>query len=476
MNTLSAQIAKKTSRPIRIVQFGEGNFLRAFIDWFIQIINESTDFNGNVTVVQPLPSGRVKELEKQDGLYTLILEGIENGQLVRSSRIIDVLDQFIDPYSEYESFLKLAENPDLKLILSNTTEAGISYLAADGKETGCPASFPGKLLQLLKRRYDHFKGSEEAGLYILACELIDHNGDELKSCLLKLSDDLDYPASFKTWLENANLFYNTLVDRIVPGYPREQVEELREKFGYIDNNMVKGEIFHLWVIEGDPKLTEVFPVDQADLNIILTQDVRPYKERKVKILNGAHTSMVPIAYQLGKRLVSEMMNDTLCRHFLDDFMKEEVWPTIDLSQDECQAFTESVYERFLNPTIRHELLTISLNSMTKYKTRVLPSAIAIYEHYGKLPRHALFSLASLFHMYSLKKEDGNLLIQDDPQFLELWKELWNGNYDTDAIADRVLSLEHWEYEFPDEWKTFVKPCLKKIHEQGIETALHEVFG
>lgn len=475
MENLNSTIVSKKQRPTKIIQFGEGNFLRAFIDWFIQTIDDETDFNGGVAVVQPLATGRVKELEKQDGLYNLLLEGIEDGELKRSLQTIDVLNQFINPYSEYADYLALAENPDIKLVISNTTEAGIVYDPNDTNYDVCPTSFPGKLLALLKRRYDHFNGSKDAGLYILACELIDYNGSKLKEVMNKLAQDKGYSAEFIDWLNNANLYYNTLVDRIVPGYPRDQIEQLTEELGYIDNNIVKGEYFHLWVIEGDPCLTKVFPVDKTKLNIIITDNVKPYKERKVKILNGAHTCLVPIAYQMDKRLVSEMMNDPKCNKFLMDFMHNEVWGTIDLSKEELENFTNSVFNRFLNPTIKHELLTIALNSMTKYKTRVLPSAIATYEKTKQLPKHALFSLACWFNMYSFKNEDGTLLIKDDPEFIEMWQGLANAS--VDEIVDKVMSLKHWEYDFDqmEGAKDFVKKCLSSIKEKGVEATLDEVF-
>ena len=475
MENLNSTIVSKKQRPTKIIQFGEGNFLRAFIDWFIQTIDDETDFNGGVAVIQPLATGRVKELEKQDGLYNLLLEGIEDGELKRSLQTIDVLNQFINPYSEYADYLALAENPDIKLVISNTTEAGIVYDPNDTNYDVCPTSFPGKLLALLKRRYDHFNGSKDAGLYILACELIDYNGSKLKEVMNKLAQDKGYSAEFIDWLNNANLYYNTLVDRIVPGYPRDQIEQLTEELGYIDNNIVKGEYFHLWVIEGDPCLTKVFPVDKTKLNIIITDNVKPYKERKVKILNGAHTCLVPIAYQMDKRLVSEMMNDPKCNKFLMDFMHNEVWGTIDLSKEELENFTNSVFNRFLNPTIKHELLTIALNSMTKYKTRVLPSAIATYEKTKQLPKHALFSLACWFNMYSFKNEDGTLLIKDDPEFVEMWQGLANAS--VDEIVDKVMSLKHWEYDFDqmEGAKDFVKKCLSSIKEKGVEATLDEVF-
>ncbi|MBQ4374544.1 MAG: tagaturonate reductase [Erysipelotrichales bacterium] len=478
MEVLNEKIMKKTHRPVKILQFGEGNFLRAFIDWFIQTIDNKTDFNGGVAVVQPLAHGRVRDLEAQDGLYTLLLEGVQNGEVIRHRELIDVLEDYIDPYTQYDKFLSYAKSEDLKITISNTTEAGIAYDPTDLDFEHTPKSYPGKLLALLKARYDHFRGAKEAGLFIIACELIDNNGDELKKCLVKLAKDKGYDEDFLNWLTTANRYYNTLVDRIVPGYPRDQVEKLREELGYIDNNMVKGEIFHLWVVEGDFAIKDVFPVDKAGLNIILTDNVKPYKERKVKILNGAHTCMVPIAYQMGKTLVSEMMNDETCRTFLNDFMHDEVWPTIKLTEKECESFTNDVFERFMNPTIRHELLTISLNSMTKYKTRILPSAKAIYEKTGVLPKHALFSLACLFNMYSLKTEDGAPLVKDDPEFLELWAEMFNGTHTEEEIVKHVMSLPHWEYDFDTMKgsKDYVAKILKEIRETGVREALRNEFG
>lgn len=478
METLNKTVVQKNTRPVKIMQFGEGNFLRAFIDWFIQEINNKTDFNGGVAVVQPLDFGRVDELKKQDGLYTLLLEGVQNNEIVHHLEVIDVLEDFINPYRDYDHYLEYAKSKDLKLVISNTTEAGIVYDPSDLDFKTTPKSYPGKLLALLKARYDYFNGSNDAGLYILACELIDYNGDQLKECMVKLAKDHNYGDDFINWLTHANKFYNTLVDRIVPGYPKDQIETLQNQLGYIDNNIVKGEIFHLWVIEGDFSLKDVFPVHQTDLNIVLTDNVKPYKERKVKILNGSHTCMVPIAYQMGKTLVSEMMNDAKCHHFLNEFLQTEVWPTIDLSIEECKAFTDAVFERFMNPTIRHELLTISLNSMTKYKTRILPSAVATYEKTQELPRHALFSMACLFNMYSLKNSDNTSLVKDDDEFITMWETLYSSDKSVEEIVDYVMSLPHWEYNFDlmKGSKAFVAKCLNDIRTIGVEATMEKVFG
>ncbi len=475
MKILSRKLYHSAYRPIKILQFGEGNFLRAFIDWFIQELNDKADFNGNICVVQPLPYGRINELKKQDGLYTLLLEGIYNGKLLRNKQIIDVLSDFINPYEQWNEYLEYAKSEDLKLIISNTTEAGITYDSSDLDETKTSPTYPGKLLTFLKKRYDYFSGSKRSGLHILPCELIDYNGTTLKEILNKLSKDRNYSKEFVKWLNNTNYFYNTLVDRIVPGYPKNQIEQLQQENNYIDENIVKGEIFHLWVIEGNPIIKEVLPIEETDLNIIVTDNVKPYKERKVKILNGAHTCMVPIAYQCGIRTVHEMMNTDYLYNYLYRFLKDEVWSSIELPQNEIEQFTNAVMERFMNPTIYHELLTISLNSMTKYKTRILPSAIAYYEKNKKLPKRALFSLAALFVMYSLKDGESSL-IKDDEQFIIMWEKLWNKK-DINGLVNEVMSLKHWAYDF-NKMKgsfDFVIECVNDILQTSMKEALVKHF-
>ena len=249
MQLLSGKIYKKPQRKIKIMQFGEGNFLRAFADWIIQDLNDKGAIDAGVAVVQPMPFGRVKELAEQDGLYTLRLEGIDGGKNVKSSKVIDVIGDCINPYEEYERYLSYGESADLEVIISNTTEAGIAVDPTDTDFTVCPKSFPGKLLALLKRRYEHFGGDESKGLAIVPCELIDDNGGELYRCLTELAEINKMDEGFKAWLKKANRFTSTLVDRIVPGYPKNEIEEIRRETGCIDNNVVKGEIFHLWVLK-----------------------------------------------------------------------------------------------------------------------------------------------------------------------------------------------------------------------------------
>lgn len=476
MEVLNKNIHQKIERPIRIMQFGEGNFLRAFIDWFIDEMNKKADFDTNVVVVQPLEMGRVMDLKAQDGLYTLILEGRQNGKDEEKHQVIDVFNDYINPYTMYNEYLEYAKSDDLKMIISNTTEAGIALNKEDTDLTKTPTSFPGKLLALLKARYDYTNGDLDKGYFIVACELIDNNGDELKRCLNELAVINDMSQEFIDWMNKANKFYNTLVDRIVPGYPRDKANELFERFGYIDNNMVKGEIFHLWVMDGDPAIKEFLPFEKTNLNILFVDSIKPYKERKVKILNGAHTCMVPVAYLQGIRTVGDVMKTPSVREFVSNFVEEEVLPTIKLEREEILNFRDSVFERFENPYVRHELMSISLNSMTKYKTRILPSASSYYEVTKQLPKHALFSFAALMNMYFLKKEDGTSLISDDACFLDMYRELEGKS--AEEIVSHIMRLEHYEgaFEKMDGAIEFTTKCFDLIREQGVEVALKEVFN
>nr|MCR5121143.1 tagaturonate reductase [Ruminococcus sp.] len=327
-------------RPIKILQFGEGNFLRAFVDWILQNLNDNGLINANVAVVQPQPTGRIEALAAQDGLYTVCLEGIENGGRVQSRRVIDVLGDFVNPYTQYGKFLEYAKSEELETVVSNTTEAGIALDETDTDLTVCPKSFPGKLLALLKTRYDHFGGDSAKGLAVVPCELIDYNGDELKRTLTELARINGMDEAFINWINTANHFTNTLVDRIVPGYPKDNAAAICEETGFIDENIVKGEIFHLWVLQKEPFIEERLPangincVNASDLNVIFADDITPYKQRKVKILNGSHTAMVPVAYLCGIDTVREAVTDEDVGAFVRGLQKSEIKPTVELPADE----------------------------------------------------------------------------------------------------------------------------------------------
>lgn len=480
MENLSSKLVEKVKHPVKIMQFGEGNFLRAFIDWIVDSMNKKADFNAGVVVVQPMPFGRVKELASADGLYTLYLQGINNGQTVKTHQVIDCLEDFINPFEEYQKYLDYAKSEDLEFIISNTTEAGIAFDPKDTDFTKTPNSFPGKLLAFLKARYDHFKGDVKKGLEIIPCELIDHNGDTLKEILVQLAEHNHMDKAFIDWVENANRYYNTLVDRIVPGYPRNEDKELWNQLGYVDNNMVVGEIFHLWVIDGKTvkDLETKLPTAKAGLNVLFVDSIKPYKERKVKILNGSHTCLVPVSYLSGIDTVRETIEDKQLNKFVLDFIFNEVVPTINIPRDQMDSYANSVLERYGNPFVRHELMSIALNSVTKYKTRILPTVIQNLEDLKHFPDHALFSLAALMVFYRGKRGEEDIKLADDAWALDMFKELWadfDGSKEAcGKIAQHVLSLKnHWEVDLTKYAGVleFVTDCLYEITSTSMREAL-----
>lgn len=377
----------------RVLQFGEGNFLRGFVDWMFDKLNKENNGDFGVVVVQPRPGGKIAKLNSQDGLYTLYSRGLVNNQKTEEIRIVECITRGIDPYKNKDEFLKCAKNPDLKYIVSNTTEAGIEY--KKGKEIFEDTTFPGRLSIFLKARFDAKLG----GFLILPCELIDNNGTYLKECVIRYADDWNYGEDFKKWLDEENCFMNTLVDRIVTGYPYGMSEELEKKIGYCDEMFDSSEIFHLWVIEGDKKYAEELPFDKIGLNVIWTDDVKPYKKRKVRILNGAHTILTPIAALMGINTVREAMENDVIEKFVKASIFKEIIPTIDLPKNELEKFADDVLERFSNPFIDHNISSIALNSVSKFKVRVLPSIKDYIKRFNKIPECLVFSLAALIMFY-----------------------------------------------------------------------------
>ncbi len=378
----------KTLRPERVIQFGEGGFLRGFFDWMLDKINAASDFNGSVVVVQPIEEGLCDLLSSQNCVYTHLVRGSEGVE----GSVIDVISRCNNPYRDFEGYLSLADNPDFRFVVSNTTEAGIVFLPED-KLTDRPArSFPGKLTQLLKRRYD----SGLSGFVFLPCELIDRNGDNLKNCVLKYAEHWNLGEGFTSWIENENVFCNTLVDRINTGYPRGEKLELP----YEDKMLNTSEYFHLWVIETDFDLERELPFSSAGLNVIVTKDkLEMYRTRKVRILNGAHTSLVPYALLSGFTTVGECVSDEVMLEHIRGCVFEEIIPTLDLPEEELIEYASSVITRFSNPYIKHYLADISLNSISKFKVRVLPSILEYIKRFGKVPKRLIFSFKKLLEFY-----------------------------------------------------------------------------
>ncbi|WP_420603024.1 tagaturonate reductase [Flagellimonas sp.] len=446
MHPLNRNTIPANSYPERIIQFGEGNFLRAFADWMIHEMNKKAHFNSGVVVVQPIEQGLVKTLNEQDGLYTLYLNGIKNNTAISEHQIIDCIQRGINPYENYSSYLAIAENPDLRFVISNTTEAGIAYNSVDKLDDKPQSSFPGKLTALLYKRFQMFEGAKNKGLIIIPCELIDRNGDILKKIILQYATDWNLGGAFAAWINDNNIFCNTLVDRIVPGHPKNKMEAITKELGYHDKLVVEGEQFHLWVIEGPQSVRKEFPSDASSLNVVFTDDMEPYRTRKVRILNGAHTCLVPVGYLYGIDTVRESLEDDVVGSFLKDAIFNEICPTLDLPKKELEQFANDVLDRFRNPYLEHKLMSISLNSISKYKTRVLPSVLEYIKRKNELPKKILFSLASLIVFYRGSKNGETIKLADSQEVLSFFTEHWSKAKDNSyktarAITGSVLSKQ-----------------------------------
>ncbi|MBS9462619.1 tagaturonate reductase [Flagellimonas sp. 389] len=426
-------------KPVRIVQFGEGNFLRGFVDWMVDILNEQTDFDGDIQIVQPLKEGMGDLINEQDGLYHVLLEGLEKGKKIQRTRLITTVRGVLNPYEDYDVFLKLAENPDLQFIISNTTEAGISFDENDETVNAIMhTSFPAKLTALLYRRYQHFNGCSSAGLSIIPCELIEKNGDKLKEYVLKYVEFWTLSESFRHWIVEEIIFFNSLVDRIVPGFPRDSIDTVQRSLSFKDELVVKAEPFHLWVIEGPSNIKEKLPFSDAGLNVIVTNDLSPYRTRKVRILNGAHTAMVPIAYLHGFKEVREAVEDEKIGLFIKEVIFDEIIPTLDMPKTELESYAHEVLERFRNPFIKHKLMDISLNSVSKFKVRVLPSLLDYIVKYEKAPPKLVIALAYLLRFYKGKFKSNNIELRDDSQVIEFFRAIWKET-DLERITTKILS-------------------------------------
>ena len=395
---------EKKQRCEKVIQFGEGGFLRGFVDWMLQKVNDASDFNGSVVVVQPIEQGMCDMLSAQNCVYTHVIRGVEGVD----KTLVDVISRCVKPYEDFETYLALAENPSFRFVVSNTTESGIVFSSDDKITDAPPKTFPAKVTLLLKKRFE----LGLPGFIFLPCELIDRNGDNLKKCILQYADLWNLSADFKAWVEKENVFTNTLVDRINTGYPKGEDMEL----GYEDNMVNTSEFFHLWVIETDFDVDAELPFSKAGLNVIITPDkLEMYRTRKVRILNGAHTSLVPYALLSGLDTVKSCIDDPTMHEHLRKCVFEEIIPTLDLPRDELDSYAKSVLERFGNPYIKHYLSSIALNSVSKFKVRVLPSILEYIKRYNKMPETLLFAFAKLIEFY---KTD---MTNDAPEVVEFMK-------------------------------------------------------
>lgn len=442
MEKLSRKSANVTKTyPERIIQFGEGNFLRAFVDWIVFNMNNKADFNSSVVIVQPLANGMIDMLNDQDGLYHLNLQGLDKGKAVDSIELIDVVSRCLNPYSQFQDYLKLAENPDMRFVISNTTEAGIAFDESCKLDDAPASSFPGKLTQLLYHRFKTFDGAMDKGLIMLPCELIFHNGTELKKCIEQYIAFWNLGEEFAQWFENACGVYCTLVDRIVPGYPRDTINEILEKVQLEDKMVVKAEIFHLWVIEAPESVAKEFPADKAGLNVLFVPSEKPYHDRKVTLLNGPHTVMSPVAYLSGIDTVSEGLKDDVIAKFVDKVMFKELLETLDLPKAELEKFGADVLDRFKNPFVKHFYTSIMLNSFPKFKTRDLPGLKIYLERQAKLPEGLVLGLAGIITYYKGgKRGDVEIVPNDDKAITDLLTELWSTG-DVAKVAQGVLAAD-----------------------------------
>ena len=478
MKELNRQTAQAAKYPTKVIQFGEGNFLRAFVDWIIWKTNKATDFNAGVVVVQPIDRGMVDMLNAQDGLYHVNLQGIDKGQPVDSIEMIDVINGGINPYTQNDEFMALAENPDIRFVISNTTEAGIAFDPSCRLEDKPASSYPGKLTQLLYHRFRHFNGDMTKGFIILPCELIFLNGKELKKCIYQYIEHWNLGEDFKAWFEQACGVYCTLVDRIVPGYPKDTIDQIHERIGFKDNLVVKGEIFHLWVIEAPESVAAEFPADKAGLNVLFVPSEAPYHERKVTLLNGPHTVLSPVGYLSGLDTVRECVEDPEVGKFVHKVMYEELLETLNLPKPELEAYAASVVERFVNPYVKHFVTSIMLNSFPKYKTRDLPGLKTYLERKGELPKGLVLGLAAIITYYKGgKRGDVEIVPNDDAAIISLLQELW-ANGDVRKVAEGVLAAEFIWGENLNEipgLTDLITADLELIQREGMRAAVKSVI-
>ncbi|ORM73859.1 altronate oxidoreductase [Pantoea wallisii] len=463
----------------RVIQFGEGNFLRAFIDWQLDWLNQHQHTDAGVVVVRPRNREVADSLNQQDGLYTTLIRGLDTaGQRVSETRLIRSVNREIQPYQQFDAFLALARSPQMRFVFSNTTEAGIAFTAEDWQENQPAASFPGKLTQLLWARFQCFAGAADKGWLIVPCELIDHNGDRLRELVLRYIRHWQLPAAFAQWVTQNCAFYNTLVDRIVTGYPDDGAA-ITAQLGYEDRYLVAGEVYYQFVLQGPEALMQELQLAALAPAVKRVADITPYKAQKVAILNGAHTALVPVAFLAGLESVGEAMDDAEMAAFIDALLRNEIIPTLDLPRDELEAFTAAVICRFRNPFIRHALLSIALNGMTKFRTRLLPPLLQAQQQTGHWPAHLTFALAALLAFYRGEQGDRRWPLQDDESWLQrfarLWPQVMAQQKTPEQLVHAVLSeAQHWGEDLTQRpgLVAAVSEHLNNILVHGMRTALN----
>ena len=467
-------IGDRRSHPVKVLQFGEGNFLRAFVDWMIDIANEKGVTDCSVAVVSPRfkNNAGIGMLKEQDGLFHVCLEGIENGVPAKTSRLISCVADAFSPLDDFASYEKYIYSPELRFVVSNTTEAGIRY-EPDDVCSETPATFPGKVTSLLYRRYKHFEGDERRGLIFLCCELIEDNGSTLRKYVIRHAKEASLEDGFIDWVENSCIFCDTLVDRIVPGFPKDNIVQVQSELGYEDNLVVKGELYHIWAIggEGYDKVKEELPLDKASLNVLFLPSIKSFRDKKVRILNGSHTGMVPVALQLGCETVMDAFNNPDVNRFINGMVEREVIPMIDEDQEEVKQFAKGILERFYNPYIRHFLKSIALNSLSKWEARNYPTVEDWWKKRGEYAEAELFTFASLMALYA---PDSGFEPEDNGAHLGLIRDAWNAGGDYAEIVKLIVRSGIFVNDFESAVPGFsakVGEFLGEIKSQGMARAL-----
>lgn len=443
MHTPLPDLNAKTARisdhryPERVVQFGGGNFLRGFVDWMIEALNEQTDFASKVVMVKPTPEGNYEALAAQDCLFHVQLHGLEAGEPIVQRKLITCISRVVNPYSDYQVFLALARQPDIRFIVSNTTEAGIAFAPDDRLTDTPPASFPAKLTLFLYHRFQHFEANPDKGCIVLPCELIEHNGERLKQLVLRYADLWQLDTRFGQWLETNNLFCNTLVDRIVTGFPKTDGAAVLKRIGFNDQQLVEAEQYHSWVIEAPPALQLELPVHQSNLNVRIIEDIAPYQRMKVRILNGAHTAMMPLGYLTGLETVQQAVEHPWLGEFVRELLYEEILPSLD--DPDAGIFAQDVLNRFHNPFIQHQLLSIALNSISKFRVRLLPSLTAYTANTQRLPHRIVLAFAALLRFYKGEWKGAAIPLKDDPAMIASIQTAWQSGSALSVMVENILT-------------------------------------
>ncbi|MEK3797925.1 tagaturonate reductase [Peribacillus sp. FSL H8-0477] len=472
MEKLSRKIGKDYPvYPEKVLQFGEGNFLRAFVDWQLYVLNKETNFNGSVVVVQPKGTNKIVGLNEQEGLFTLYLQGMKENKAVNEHMIVDTISRGIDLFTDYHQYIELAHSEELRFVISNTTEAGIYFEPKDRLEDRPQISFPGKLTAFLYHRFQAFNGDQQKGCIVIPCELIEENGIKLREIVLQYAELWNLGEEFVSWIMQNNTFCNSLVDRIVPGFPKDNIDEITEELGYQDDLVVVGEQYHQWVIEGPQWIKDEFPIDQVALNTFIVDDLTPYRTQKVRILNGAHTAMTPIGYLAGLETVAEAVEDEEVGRYIHELIYEEIVPTLN---SDVKVFANDVINRFRNPYFKHYLLSISLNSTSKFTARILPTLLDYLEKKKELPQRIVFSLAALLSFYRGEREDDAAVLD---WFAASWRAVDEQKMTLQQFVESCLSNEGiWGMNLTSVagLTELVTDNLKQIEQAGIREAMMSV--